>query len=59
MNGEAGVVNLFLMIRVLVVGALFIFLPRIGRKGLLFGVYIGEEVVEKDELAKILRRWAV
>lgn len=39
---EAAVVNLFLTVRVLLVGGILLALPHIGRKGLLFGIYIGE-----------------
>jgi len=54
---EAVVVNLFLWVRVLLVGGIFILLPRITRKGLLFGVYVGEEFAEGDAPRKLLRAW--
>ena len=41
--GEVIVVNLFLLVRVFLVGGIFIMFPRITRKGLFFGVYVGEE----------------
>jgi uncharacterized membrane protein len=54
---EAVVVNLFTVFRILLVGGLFILLPVITRKGLLFGVYVGEEFAEGDEARGLVRRW--
>jgi len=54
---EAVVVYLFLCVRVLLVGGILILLPRITRKGLFFGVYVGEEFAEEDEPRKLLRGW--
>lgn len=54
---EVIVVNLFLWVRVFLVGGIFILLPRITRKGLLFGVYVGEEFAEGDEARGVLRAW--
>lgn len=55
--GEDVVVNLFLWVRVALVGSIFIILPRITRKGLLFGVYVGEEFADGNEAREVLRRW--
>ena len=55
--GEVIVVNLFLWVRVLLVGGIFIMFPRITRKGLLFGVYVGEEFAEGDAARTVLRAW--
>jgi uncharacterized membrane protein len=56
---EAAVVNLFLTLRVLLVGGILLILPRITRKGLLFGVYVGEERAEGDEARRLLHDWNV
>ncbi len=55
--GEAIVVYLFLAIRVLVVGGFLLILPRITRKGLLFGFYVGEERAEAEEARRVLNDW--
>ena len=54
---EATVVNLFLMVRVLIVGAILLVIPHITRKGLLFGVYVGEDVVKGQPGRQLLRSW--
>ncbi len=53
---EALVVNLFLWVRVFLVGGIFIMYPRITRKGLLFGVYVGEEFSEGDFIVGVDER---
>ena len=55
--GEAIVVNFFLTVRVLLVGGLLIILPRITRKGLLFGVYVGEEMVDTEAFRRLRSGW--
>ena len=54
---EGTVVNLFLTLRVLLVGGILLILPRIMRKGLLFGVYIGEAAAKSDAVDQLLRAW--
>jgi uncharacterized membrane protein len=54
---EAAVVNLFLVARVTLVGGLLLGFPRITRKGLLFGAYVGEDVVDTVEGRSLLRSW--
>jgi uncharacterized membrane protein len=54
---EAIVVNLFLWVRVFLVGGIFIMFPRITRKGLFFGVYMGEEFGEGEAARAVLRAW--
>ncbi|MFB3855139.1 MAG: DUF1648 domain-containing protein [Vicinamibacterales bacterium] len=44
-------------IEALVTATLFIILPRIARRGLLFGVYVGEVRWESDEARRITRGW--
>lgn len=54
---RAVVIMLFFVVRVfLVVGILFA-LPRIARKGLLFGVYVGEAFAGSDEALAVRRSW--
>lgn len=59
MNGEAAVVNLFFTFRVFFVGAILLALPRISRRGLFFGTYLGEEQVEGVPVAKLKRAWDI
>lgn len=54
---ETTVVNLATVIRVLVVGGILLVLPLITRKGLLFGVYVGEAFAEGDAARRLARRW--
>jgi len=54
---EATVVNLFLMVRVLIVGGVLLVIPHITRKGLLFGVYVGEDVVKGRPGRQLLQSW--
>ena len=56
---EATIMNLILAFRVLLVGGLLFILPRITRKGLLFGVYVGEECAAGNEGRRLLRSWGV
>ena len=51
------VVNLFLMLRVLIVGCILLVIPHITRKGLLFGVYVGEDVVKGQPGRQLLQSW--
>jgi len=54
---EAVVVNLFLLVRVALVGGILLLFPRISRKGLLFGVYVGEEFAAGDQGRRLIRNW--
>ena len=54
---EAAFVNMFTVVRVLLVGGILIILPLITRKGLLFGVYVGEEFAEGDAAHRVVGRW--
>ena len=54
---EAAVVNLFLVVRVCLVGGILLVLPRITRKGLVFGTYVGEALAEDAEVLELLRSW--
>jgi hypothetical protein len=56
--GEAMVVNLFLTVRVLLVGGFLLILPYITRKGLLFGTYVGEASADRDAARMILSAWS-
>lgn len=57
MNGEAAVVMGFFTFRVFLVGAIFFVFPRIGRKGLMFGTYLGEEKAEGSVRRQLLGTW--
>jgi len=54
---EATVINMFLLVRVFLVGGILLILPRILRKGLFFGVYIGEGEADSDAARQLLRSW--
>ncbi len=54
---EATVVNLFFTFRVALVGGILFVYPRIARKGLVFGTYVGEAQAEGDEARHLLRSW--
>jgi uncharacterized membrane protein len=54
---EALVVNMFLWVRVFLVGGILLLFPRITRKGLLFGVYVGEEFSDGPRARALLRSW--
>ncbi len=56
--GELIVVNFFLTVRVLLVGGFLLILPRITRKGLLVGTYVGEEPADLEAAGKILKSWS-
>jgi len=46
-----------LLIRVAIVGGVLLALPRITRKGLFLGVYVGEEFAAGGEARRLLRTW--
>lgn len=54
---ESTVVNLFLILRVFLLGGLLFALPHIMRKGLMFGVYIGESTAKGDSASQLLHSW--
>ena len=56
--GEAIVVSLFFTVRVLLVGGFLLILPRITRKGLLFGAYIGEATADRDVARMVKSDWS-
>jgi uncharacterized membrane protein len=56
MNSESAVVMTFFMVRILVVGAIVYAFPRIARRGLMFGTYLGEERAESVR-RELLRSW--
>ncbi len=59
MNGEALVINGFFIFRVFLVGAMMFAVPRILRKGLLFGAYVGEEVDGGQASRDLTHRWDI
>ena len=54
---EATVANLALGLRVLLVGGFLLILPRITRKGLLLGAYVGEALVDRNAFRRLLSNW--
>ncbi len=56
---EAMIANLALVFRVLLVGGILLILPRITRRGLLFGAYISEALADHDAAREVLRRWYI
>jgi uncharacterized membrane protein len=54
---EATLVNLITAFDVLLVGGLMLVLPRIMRRGLLFGVYVGEKVSVGEAARRLNGRW--
>ena len=54
---ESTFVNLFLILRVFLVGGILFALPHIMRKGLVFGVYIGEGTARGDSARQLLHSW--
>jgi len=54
---ETTLVNLILTFRVLLVGGVLLILPRITRKGLLFGAYVGEATADQDVARRLLGGW--
>jgi len=57
MKDPALIANLALALRVVLVGGFMIALPRITRKGLLFGVYVGEETTDGDAARRLRVEW--
>jgi uncharacterized membrane protein len=51
------IVILFVLFETLAIGGLFLLYPRIARRGLLFGVYVGEERWAGDDARRIVRAW--
>lgn len=54
---ESLYVDLFFIGRVVLLTGLLIGLPRVLRKGLLFGVYVGESAFESDPARRLRRQW--
>lgn len=54
---EAHVLSWFFVVETALLGALCLALPRIGRRGLLFGSYVGEAASGSEPAAAIRRRW--
>lgn len=48
-----------LLVETAVIGGLFLLYPRISRRGLLFGVYVGEECWDGTEARRIMRGWQI
>lgn len=48
---------ILMLVELVFIGGLFLLYPRITRRGLLFGVYVGEEASRGDEAARITSGW--
>ena len=48
---------LYMLVETIILGAILIILPRIGRRGLLFGVYVGEARSMGEEAERLRREW--
>jgi uncharacterized membrane protein len=46
-----------LVVPTVAIGGLYLLLPRISRRGLLFGVYVGEDVSGNEAARRIIRSW--
>ena len=55
---ESIVVILALTFRVFLVGGFLLILPKITRKGLLFGTYVGEASTDREAARLLLRDWS-
>jgi uncharacterized membrane protein len=51
------VVFISLLVIIAITGGFYFLFPRISRKGLLFGVYVGEEAFGSEEARRITRSW--
>jgi uncharacterized membrane protein len=49
--------DIYLLVDIATIGGFMLLYPRIARKGLLFGVYVGEERSQSDEARAITRAW--
>ena len=56
---EAAIANLALGFRVLLVGGILLLLPRITRRGLLFGAYVGEALADRDAARRLRGSWYI
>lgn len=54
---ERTILNVFWIAEVALIGGFMLLYPRIARKGLLFGVYVGEERSRSEEARSITRAW--
>lgn len=57
MNRQDAVVMGFFTFRVFLVGTIFLVYPRVSRRGLMFGTYLGEEQTGGPTRVELLRMW--
>lgn len=55
---EAALANLALVLRVLILGGILICLPRITRRDLVFGTYVGEANADRDAAHGLVSSWS-
>jgi uncharacterized membrane protein len=56
---EAKVIWIAILVLLAIVGSYYLLFPRISRRGLLFGVYVGEETSGSEAARRITRSWYV
>jgi uncharacterized membrane protein len=56
---ERSWVTMLMVGEVVVAGTLMLLLPRVTRRGLLFGVYVGEEAWGEDQASNLVRRYTL
>jgi uncharacterized membrane protein len=56
---ESLIINAATVIRIVLVGGIMMVIPLVTRRGLLFGVYVGEEFSVSDEARRLVRQWNV
>ncbi len=56
---EAKIFWILLLVLIAVIGGYYFLFPRISRRGLLFGVYVGEEVSRSEGARRIAHSWYV
>jgi uncharacterized membrane protein len=54
---ETQIVWVIMLVLIVIGGGFYFLFPRISRRGLLFGVYVGEEVSQGEEARRITRTW--
>jgi uncharacterized membrane protein len=54
---ERTALDAFLLVEIVLVGGFLLIYPRIARKGLLFGVYVGEERSQAEAARAVTRAW--
>ena len=56
---ETDWVNVVTVVRAVLVGGILLVIPRITRRGLVFGAYVGEEAADGELARRLNRTWLV